>query len=123
MDTSYMKKKDGDAMTVVLQPAPADAAVTSAAGIFEKIAPIWPLDGFVAVNPFWGYIDLPFETVLQQMQSAMGRRLYMPETYYAHRLRTGAITPADVRIAMERRVQSGAVASFDTLQASLDAMV
>ncbi len=123
MDTSYMKKKDGDAMTCVLQPAPADAAAISAAGIFEKIAPIWPLDDFVAVNPFWGYIDLPFETTLQQMQSAMGHRLYMPETYYAHRLRSGAITPDDVRIAMERRVQAGAVVSFDTLQASLDAMV
>ena len=34
--------------------------------VWGKIAPFWPLRNLVACNPFWGYINQPFEDVIKK---------------------------------------------------------
>lgn len=81
-----------------------DPAVDETAGsVFEKITPVWPLDGFVAVNPLWGCIAMPFTDALQKMQTATGQRMNMPNAYYAHKFGSGEITADDLRIAKQRQ--------------------
>lgn len=74
-----------------------DEAVRSAC---DRIAPAWPLDRFIAVNPLWGYIDKPFTQVGQIVAELGGIRLLMPSDYYENLWRTGEITPQDVSAAI-----------------------
>ncbi len=90
--------------------------------VFEKIAPVWPLDGFVAVNPMWGLISQRFSDALQTMEIATGERMYMPESYYAQKLRTGDISLADVRQALERRTIRGCAEGLSDAQAAIKAI-
>lgn len=48
----------------------------------NAIAPTWPLDRFIAVNPYWGRISQPFERVGQTMLRLAKSHLYMPLDYY-----------------------------------------
>ncbi|REG83331.1 YbcC family protein [Marinomonas pollencensis] len=50
----------------------------------EKIAPSWPLDKLIAVNPLWSLIDKPFDTVATELSAIAGIKAYLPtETYVA----------------------------------------
>jgi len=87
-------------MTNVLSNSAVDMI---AGGIFEKITPVWPLDGFVAVNPLWGFISLPFFDALQRMQTTTGQPMHMSSRYYSRKLQSGEITADDVRAVLVRR--------------------
>jgi uncharacterized protein YbcC (UPF0753/DUF2309 family) len=69
----------------------------------RRIAPLWPLQAFVAVNPFHGLADQPFATAAETLRRVAGADLLMPREYYAAALAAGRITPADVAVAIERR--------------------
>lgn len=47
----------------------------------QTVAPLWPLDSAIAVNPLSGFEDLPFETALPQASELFGARpsLSLPE--------------------------------------------
>lgn len=68
----------------------------------RKIAPLWPLDSFVAVNPYFGLVDQPFAKVGQQLARLTGEHFFMPRHYYAEIIKQGRITPADLALAAER---------------------
>jgi Uncharacterized protein conserved in bacteria (DUF2309). len=40
--------------------------------VIHRIAPVWPLDSFVAVNPYWGFADRSFSEVAAQLQGTVG---------------------------------------------------
>jgi uncharacterized protein len=46
--------------------------------VVQKLAPTWPLDQFIAVNPMWGHVDRPMHEVAAWAASVKGQRL-MPE--------------------------------------------
>lgn len=48
----------------------------------ESIAPVWPLDRFIAVNPFHGWSAVPFEETAEKLQQLGGASLLMPADYY-----------------------------------------
>ncbi|MFB1486894.1 MULTISPECIES: YbcC family protein [unclassified Thiocapsa] len=73
-----------------------DAQVAAAC---ERIAPLWPLDRFVAVNPFHGLRDLPFQEAAAMLRRVAGARLYMPRAYYREQIAAGRITDDDLREA------------------------
>ena len=47
-----------------------------------RIAPTWPLDRFIAVNPFWGLIDERIDVVAAKMQATSGAQLLMPRAFF-----------------------------------------
>ena len=62
----------------------------------NRIAPVWPLDRFVAVNPFHGLVSQRFEQAAATMRRIADARMYMPRGWYHDQLESGRITDADL---------------------------
>ncbi|MEM6957856.1 MAG: DUF2309 domain-containing protein, partial [Myxococcota bacterium] len=79
-----------------------------------RIAPTWPLDRFIAVNPFWNLIERPLPEVEGQLGALSGTRLTMDRAFYAHALERGLIGEDDLQAAID---EDGANVSVDELRA------
>ncbi len=80
---------------------PALATVTVAAGrACRRIAPLFPLQSFVAVNPFLGLAERPLEDAAALMGRVAGARLTMPRAFYRQALASGRLTLEDIRAAL-----------------------
>jgi uncharacterized protein YbcC (UPF0753/DUF2309 family) len=66
----------------------------------RAIAPTWPLDRFIAVNPHWGRVAQTFDDAGQRLARVTGGRLWMPREYYRERWEHGEITRAHVQQAV-----------------------
>lgn len=69
----------------------------------EKIAPLWPLENFVAVNPFMGYADQKFEEVAQNLAVIGGIQMTLPVAFYKSKIQEGKITRKDLKIALSKK--------------------
>jgi uncharacterized protein YbcC (UPF0753/DUF2309 family) len=79
-----------------------------------RIAPSWPLDRFIAVNPFWSRTDRPFPRVAGELAALSGARLLMPRAWYAEEWREGRLLPEHLREAI---AESGAEVTEEHLTA------
>ena len=68
----------------------------------RKIAPLWPLDSFVAVNPYLGLIDQTFSQASGYLGAIAGERTAMDHEWYAERWRDGRLTRAHIERAVEQ---------------------
>ena len=68
----------------------------------KKIAPVWPLERFVAVNPYLGLTDKKFETVAQQLATVGGIQMTLPTSFYTGKLKEGVISNADIKNALSK---------------------
>ena len=68
----------------------------------KKIAPVWPLENFVAVNPYLGLIDQRFEDVAQELSYVNGIEMTLPESFYLQKIAQGVITREDLAFALQR---------------------
>lgn len=67
--------------------------------VLARIQPLWPLKSFVAVNPFVGLVDQPFDQACALLQRVHGAApLQSPQDYLAA-YRAGTITPKDLAAA------------------------
>ncbi|MGA0602200.1 YbcC family protein [Caulobacter sp. KR2-114] len=66
----------------------------------ERIAPLWPLSSFVAVNPFLGFSGLPFASAVRELRRLTGARAVMPRDFYRQALQAGRIEPVDLAAAL-----------------------
>ena len=48
----------------------------------ERIAPLWPLDRFVAVNPYLGLTDHRFDEAAALLAATVGARATLPASFY-----------------------------------------
>ena len=55
----------------------------------NRIAPAWPLDRTIAVNPFWGFVDAPIERAAAELTALSGATLLMPRTWYREQFNAG----------------------------------
>lgn len=67
---------------------PQQAAITKAT---QCLAPNWPLDRMIAVNPLWNMIDQPFDTVATDLSMLAGIRCHMPVSTYLEWYEQGRI--------------------------------
>ncbi len=81
--------------------------MTDAAAIREsaeracsRIAPTWPLDRFIAVNPFWPLTHKPLPEVAGELAALSGARLLMPRQFYAQEWRAGRLRIEHLREAL-----------------------
>jgi uncharacterized protein len=65
----------------------------------SRIAPVWPLESFVAVNPYLGLIDRPFDDAARLLAVTAGAHSTMPVDYYLDAIATGRITERDLDAA------------------------
>ncbi|MDE3103634.1 MAG: DUF2309 domain-containing protein [Acidobacteriota bacterium] len=82
-----------------------------------RIAPTWPLDQLIAVNPYWGYIGQPMEASARQIEGLSGSRMLMPRAFYRERWRAGEIGAPELQQALEH---SGLQLSMTQLLAAMD---
>jgi hypothetical protein len=66
----------------------------------KKIAPLWPLENFVAVNPYLGLTGLSFNDAAQNLANAGGIQSTLPKSYYLEKIDKGFITQADLKKAL-----------------------
>lgn len=59
----------------------------------SRIAPVWPLDSFIAVNPWWGFVAEPARRAFEKIAVLSRSKVLMPRTWYEERLRDGSIDP------------------------------
>ncbi len=107
------------------------AAIEAATG---RIAPAWPLDRLIAVNPYQGHADKPIADAHARLRWLSGTRLSMPRTWYREEWLAGRIGCEDLQAATEQWIQAGCTdpllpaghalgrsdAMFDALLAALD---
>lgn len=74
------------------------AAAVDRAG--RRIAPLWPLRHFVAVNPYLGLLEQPFEAAAQWVGRRAGAHMTAPRTFYAQAIANGRITDDDLEAAL-----------------------
>ncbi len=67
-----------------------------------RIAPLWPLKHFIAVNPFFGLSDHSFQAASDTLARITGSNLYMPRDYYREQLANGRISREDLQQAIVR---------------------
>ena len=86
----------------------ADDADVALAGLIEAacegacaaIAPSWPLDRSIAVNPHWGRISRPVREVAARMSLLAGIRVFPPRTEMRRAWEQGRITATDLDQAL-----------------------
>lgn len=67
-----------------------------------RIAPTWPLDRFIAVNPLWGWIQEPFPTVAAKV-GALGGATFVPDrATFREAWREGRIAREHLELAASR---------------------
>ncbi len=95
----------------VATPPALESAIDSA---LARIAPLWPLGHFVAVNPFAGLSQLPFAKACEVLQGATGAAPLQSPAQYLAALHDGTIHPDDLRAVAD------AEWSFERLVSSLE---
>lgn len=68
----------------------------------RRIAPAWPLDRAIAVNPHWGRIGMPLRRVAARMAVLGGIHVFPPRHYQLHAWRSGRISPHDLNETLQR---------------------
>ena len=68
----------------------------------KKIAPVWPLENFVAVNPYLGLADQKFITAAQTLANVGGIQMTLPTSFYRNKIQEGKITRNDLEAALSK---------------------
>ncbi|WP_425639769.1 YbcC family protein [Algoriphagus yeomjeoni] len=78
----------------------------------KKIAPVWPLENFVAVNPFLGFTSKKFSNVAQELAMAGAVQMTLPASFYLDKLNAGEIIERDIEQALSKRGESISTEKF-----------
>jgi uncharacterized protein YbcC (UPF0753/DUF2309 family) len=88
----------------------ADASQTTAVSVEDvleqaraagaRIAPVWPLDRYIAVNPWWSAVAEPLEQVAARQAAGSGASLVMARSWFAGCWKDGAIARHHLEAAL-----------------------
>lgn len=67
----------------------------------QRIAPTWPLDQFIAVNPYWGFVDQPIANAASQIGHLSGTPMVMPRSFYQAEYQAGRLTQTHLQAAID----------------------
>jgi len=86
----------------------------------QAIAPAWPLDRAIAVNPHWSRIGMPLRQVAARMAVLGGIQVFPPRALQQQAWDEGRIRPADLAHALKQL--PGAAAAGLSAETCLDAL-
>jgi hypothetical protein len=91
-----------DVLAAAVPPAVLDRALLEPAihRACRRIAPLWPLKHFVAVNPFLGFTGRSFAATCATMERVARTRMLMPRAFYREAIAAGAIDDAALASAL-----------------------
>ena len=96
----------GAAGTSSVQPTSLESAIADAC---NRIAPLWPLKHFVAVNPFLGFSGQSFSATAATLRRVAKVDMTMPRAFYREALAAGTITDAHIAQALARAPAAAAI--------------
>jgi len=67
----------------------------------SKVAPLWSLENFVAVNPYLGLTDMPFEDAMEFLNMSGKAQATLPTSFYLEALQKGQIEREDIAKALK----------------------
>jgi uncharacterized protein YbcC (UPF0753/DUF2309 family) len=80
---------------------PAESNLNEAiAAACARIAPLWPLQTFVAVNPFLGFSDRSFAATAATFRRVARVDMLMPRAFYAEAIAAGLVEDRDLEAAL-----------------------
>lgn len=82
------------------------ARLEKARAVCKRIAPLWPLKHFVAVNPFLGLADRSFAHACALFDRVAEGGMLMPATFFQSKWITSEITSADLGVALKNIPES-----------------
>ena len=88
----------------------------------QCVAPTWPLDEFIAVNPYWGWVGQSMEQAAGRLGTLAGTRLTMPRDWFAQQWTQGLLQRRHLEQALRAALPAGP-SSDDALQAQVQALV
>ncbi|MDB0011381.1 DUF2309 domain-containing protein [Crocinitomicaceae bacterium] len=68
----------------------------------KKIAPVWPLKNSVAVNPYFGMTETPFDSVAHFLDRTSGIKVTMPIQFYLDKIESKEILYIDIYEALAK---------------------
>lgn len=80
--------------------ATAPALQAAIARACAKIAPLWPLKHFVAVNPFLGFVDQTFSATCATLRRVARVDMLMPRAFYREALAANLVKDCDLETAL-----------------------
>lgn len=69
----------------------------------KKIAPVWPLENFVAVNPYLGFTEKRFEQVAHELATAGDIQMTLPSSFYLKKIEEGSLKKEDILQVLKQR--------------------
>ncbi len=101
-------------------PAPSAAAALQPTieRACARIAPTWPLDRFIAVNPYWGHLERPIAAAAAQLAALSGSPMLMSRDGFRRQWQAGQVDRRHLQAAITAAESAETV---ETLLASLDA--
>ena len=82
----------------------------------KAIAPTWPLNEFIAVNPYWGFGDRHIEDAAAQLSVLSGTTMLMNHEYYKGLWNQGLFNNEHIALAVDAAVKTGRLASANAPQ-------
>ena len=107
-----------NAMTELLTRATPSALRPVIDAACARIAPTWPLDRFIAVNPYWGHLERPITSAAAHIAALAGSPMLMPRSWYREQWQAGRVKKADLQAAIDA---AGAACTVDELVSHLNA--
>ncbi len=83
----------------------------------QRIAPTWPLDQFIAVNPYWGFFKEPIESAAHKLARCSGATMTMPRMFYRQLWQEGRFNTAHLTEAIK---QTDATCTLDMLVSCIE---
>ncbi len=69
--------------------------------VTRRMAPLWSLENFVAVNPYLGFADMEFGEAMDYLSKDAQIEPTLPETFYLDALKEGRMNKEDISQALE----------------------
>ena len=89
----------------------ATATLTHADAACASIAPAWPLDRLIAVNPWWSFVGQPIADAGAELSGRSGTRMVMPRAWYRAQWEAGRFTADHLARAIASERPAPAVAT------------
>lgn len=78
----------------------------------KKIAPVWPLENFVAVNPYLGLTNKSFENATKDLAAADAIQMTLPSSFYLKKVKEGKLKVEHIATVLKKRQENTNASQF-----------
>ncbi len=98
-DRTPMKRSNSVPRRSAIEPLPHEELQDVIAQVQETMAPVWPLQDYVAINPYAAFVDRSLPEARRRLRAYSDCDLLMPLAYYAQQFQSGQLSLEDIAAA------------------------